>query len=254
MIEKLRQKIASGEAVYGTMLTIFDHPEISRILKNAGFDWFFLDCEHGYPNIDRMYAMFGYAKMTGISALIRIPEINKADVLRVMDMGADGIICPNVETAEEAQELVRLAKYAPLGERGVSLSRPHTGYQKVEALSYMEKSNHDTMIICQMESLKGVGNLDTILSLEGVDGAFIGPNDLTQSMGILNQYDNPQYIETVEHVFKLCRLHGKIAGITNKDLKALLHWKSKGALLLQWGTDVSLLTDKISSGFKEIGL
>jgi 2-dehydro-3-deoxyglucarate aldolase/4-hydroxy-2-oxoheptanedioate aldolase len=246
-----KNKISEGKAVYGTMVSIFDNPDISRILKNAGFEWFFFDCEHGYPNIDRLYAIFGYAKMAGITALIRIPQINKTEVFRALDMGASGIVCPNVENFDEARELIRLAKYAPMGERGVSMTRPHTEYRKIEAIQYMEQANKDTMIFCQIESLKGVNNLDSILRVDGVDGVLIGPNDLTQSMGIINQLNNPDYLKTVEQIIASCKKHDKIAGISGKDLKVLRYWESRGAQLLQWGTDVSLLMEKIRNGLEE---
>lgn len=247
-IFELKKKLASGRASYGTMVSVFDNPEISRILKNAGFEWFFFDCEHGYPNIDRLYAIFTYARYAGIPALLRIPEINKTEVFRALDMGADGIVCPNVETPEQARELVRLAKYAPMGERGVSLTRPHTGYQKVSAPEYMERANRDTMIICQMESPLGISNLEEILQIDGVDGILVGPNDLTAAMGIINQLTHPDYLANVEKAFALCRQYGKIAGISGKDLTVLKRWESLGATLLQWGTDVSLLMAQIRSG------
>lgn len=248
MTETLREKIKNGGAAYGTMVSIFDNPEISRILKNSGCEWFFFDTEHGYANIDRMYGMFGYAAMVGIPALIHIPEVNKTEIFRALDMGAAGIVCPNVESVEQAKELVRLAKYAPLGERGVSLTRPHTSYQKVSAPEYMEKANRDTMLICQMESPKGIDCLEDILQLEGVDGVLVGPNDLTCSMGIINQLDHPDYLANVERVFALCKKYNKIAGISGKDMKVLKYWESRGAQLLQWGTDVSLLMAKLKEG------
>lgn len=251
MTEGLREKIKNGGAVYGTMVSIFDNPEISRILKNAGCEWFFFDTEHGYANIDRLYGIFGYAGMVGIPALLRIPEVNKTEVFRALDMGAAGIVCPNVESVEQAKELVRLAKYMPLGERGVSLTRPHTGYRKVNAAEYMEQANRDTLLICQMESPKGIDCLEEILKLEGIDGVLIGPNDLTCSMGIINQLDHPDYLANVEKVFQLCKKYDKIAGISGKDRKVLKHWESKGAQLLQWGTDVSLLMEKLKEGLLE---
>ena len=245
---ELKKKLLNGQQVYGTMVSAFDTPEISRILKNAGFSWFFYDGEHGYPNADRLYGIFAYARFCGIPALMRIPEINKTEVFRALDSGADGIVCPNVETSEQAQELVRLAKYDPLGERGVSFTRPHTGYRKVNALEYMESANLDTILICQMESPRGLSNLDEILGIEGVDGILVGPNDLTASMGIINQLQHPDYLAAVERAFQLCREHGKIAGISGKDLNVLRGWGEKGATLLQWGTDVSLLMAMIRSG------
>lgn len=247
-MHNLKERLKNGEYAYGTMISVFDTPDIVRILKNCGIEWFFYDGEHGYPNIDRLYGIFGYARLLGLPGLLRIPQINKTEIFRAMDMGVDGIVCPNVETVEEAKELVRLAKYAPRGERGVSLTRPHTGYHSIDALSYMEQANNDTMLICQMESPKGIGNLDAILDIEGVDGILVGPNDLTQSMGILKQLDNPEYLAMIDRIIELCKKHNKIVGIPGKDIKTLEYWRKKGVQLLQWGSDVSLLMSKIKEG------
>lgn len=252
MVGDWKQKMKEGKASYGTMVSIFDDQQIARILKNAGFEWFFFDCEHGYPNVDRLYGVFACARAAGIPALIRIPQINKTEVFRALDAGAAGIVCPNVESLEEARELVRLAKYAPLGERGVSLTRPHTDYRKVNACDYMREANEETAVICQMESPKGAACLDQILELEGVDGVLIGPNDLTASMGIINQLENPDYLAMVDRIFDSCKAHGKIAGISGKSLQVLKGWEQKGASLLQWGTDVSLLMEKIREGLREV--
>ena len=247
----LKIRLASGKPSFGTMISVFDAPDIVRILHNCGLEWFFYDSEHGHPNIDRLYGIFGYARLVGITGLIRIPEINKTEIFRAMDMGVDGIVCPNVESAEEARELVKLAKYAPLGERGVSMTRPHTGFRKVDAVSYMAQANNDTMIICQMETPKGISNLDTILEVEGIDGILIGPNDLTQSMGIFGQVDNAEYLAMVDKVIALCKKHNKFSGIPGKDINALKRWRDKGVQLLQWGSDVSLLMSKIREGLSE---
>ena len=155
------------------------------------------------------------------------------------------------ECEEQARELVRLAKYAPLGERGVSMTRPHTGFCKLDAAAYMEEANRETVIVCQMESPLGVKNLDAILSVKGVDGVLIGPNDMTQSMGILNQLDHPEYLALVEQVMETCSRHNKFSGISGKNLPALREYAKKGMRLLQWGTDISLLMDAIRSGLQK---
>ncbi len=237
-----KERMRNGEAMIGTMLSVFDTPDIVRFMKNNGIEWFFYDAEHGYPNIDRLYGIFGYSKMLGLPGFIRIPEVNKTEIFRALDMGADGIVCPNVESVETARELVRLAKYAPMGERGVSLTRPHTCYEKINAREYMDRANAETVIICQMESPKGVAALEEILQIDGVDGVLIGPNDLSQSMGILNQLDNPEYLEAVDKILSLCKKYNKFSGMPNKDLKELEKWRNKGVQLLQWGTDVSIFT------------
>jgi 2-dehydro-3-deoxyglucarate aldolase/4-hydroxy-2-oxoheptanedioate aldolase len=247
---KLKNRLKKGENALGTLVTIFDSPEIARIIKNCGFDYFVLDAEHGQPNTERMYSMFGYARLLGIPALLRIADINKTELFRAMDMGVDGIICPNVETAEQARELVSLTKYYPMGRRGVSLTRPHTGYEKVNALEYMKEVNADLFIICQTESRKGIKNLPEILKTKGVDGILIGPNDLSQDMGILNQLDNSGYIMAIKKIADLCKASKKICGISGKNLSDLKQWIDYGIIMNQWGSDVSIFMTAAKEGLK----
>jgi len=238
---ELKSVLKAGGSSIGTMISAFDTPEISRILKNCGFEWFFYDAEHGYPNVDRLYSIFAYARMCGIVGLLRIPQINKTEIFRAMDMGVDGIICPDMKNANEARELIHLSKYAPLGDRGVSMTRPHTGYAKVNTAEYMKDANQKTIMIVQMESLEGISNLDDILSVEGIDGVLVGPNDLSHSMGIPGQFDNPAFLQAVNRVISICKAHKKFVGFPNKNMETLMQWKKRGVQLLQWGSDVSIL-------------
>jgi 2-dehydro-3-deoxyglucarate aldolase/4-hydroxy-2-oxoheptanedioate aldolase len=249
-METFKSRIRNGEILWGTMLSIFDSPDIAMILKAAGFDWFFFDMEHGYPNTDRLGAIFRYAVYEDIAGLVRIPDINKTEIFRALDMGAGGIVCPNVETVRQARELVRLAKYAPMGERGVSMTRPHTGYRQLDTQVYMSTVNRDLVLICQMESPLGVRNLDEILRIDGIDGVLIGPNDLTQAMGILNQLEHPDYLRALDDILLVCKRHGKFCGLSGKNLKSLYTYAGKGMQLMQWGTDVSLLMEHIHNGLE----
>ena len=199
----MKERLQNGETLFGTMVTAFDSPEIMRLIANAGLDWVFVDTESVYPSPERLGAMLGYAQLLGLPAVVRIPELRKAEVSRVLDLGAAGIICPDVRSAEEARELVRLAKYFPDGERGVALDRPHTGYQvsgTAEKIQYMQQANRNTILICQIESLPGLEHLEEIAAADGVDGLLIGPNDLSQAMGIFGQTDHPDFLAAVRRI------------------------------------------------------
>lgn len=246
-----KQRLLRGEPAFGTMITAFDTPELVRILKDCGLDWFFFDIESRYPNTDRMYSVFGYAKMLGMTAFLRIPEANKTEVFRAMDMGVDGIVCPCVESVEQAKELVRLAKYGPMGQRGVSVAGPHTEYKTRDFKQFMADANENTILIAQMESVAGIERVDEILAVEGIDGVLIGPNDLTQDMGIYGQLDHPDFIALTDKVIDACKRHGKFAGIIAKDVKTLRKWQVKGVSLLQWGSDVAILSSKLREGMAD---
>ena len=141
IIREIKEKLKNGEKVLGTMVTVFQNPDIVRILKECGYDFIIIDCEHGSFDYGEVARILGMDRAVGLPALVRIPEIRREPVLKYMEMGADGLLLPNTETKEEAELLVKYSKYAPLGDRGVSLSRPHTGYVKVNGRDYMDQSN-----------------------------------------------------------------------------------------------------------------
>lgn len=249
---KLKERLMQGECVYGTMVGVLDSPDIALMLQECGLDWFFFDAEHGYPDPQRMNSLFAYARLCGIAGLLRIPEINKTEVFRAMDMGVAGLIVPNVETPEQAAELVRLSKYAPLGQRGISMTRPHSGYRKIDALSFMETSNRDTLLIPQIESPVGIANLDGILAQEGIDGVLVGPSDLSQSLGIFGQTDTPLFAQQIDSILAGCKRHGKFAGIVDKSPAGLRRRREQGFRFLQLGSEVSLLTSAVRNGLAAV--
>lgn len=239
----MKNMLQTGKTPIGTMLTIFDSPEAMRLIAGAGLDWVFVDTESVYPDPIRLGAMLGYAQLLGLPAIVRIPEIRKAEISRVLDLGAAGLICPDVRSADEARELVRLSKYAPAGERGVALERPHGGYRMMnvaEKKDHMDRANRKTLLICQIESPAGSENVEAIAAVPGVDGLLIGPNDLTQSMGIFGQTDHPDFLAAVDRIVAAASAHGKFVGMSCKNVAACRPWAEKGIRFFQVGTDATL--------------
>ena len=147
----IKSRLKAGEQLLGTMITTFASPDLVKILKNCGFDFCMVDCEHGSFTTREVSDMIGAGRGFGMPVLVRIPEIRREHVLHYMEMGAAGLLLPNTESADQARQLVDYAKYAPLGHRGVSLSRPHTDFQKVNGPEYMAAANADTILLCQIE-------------------------------------------------------------------------------------------------------
>lgn len=239
----MKEKLQNGKILMGTMVMAFDGPDVMRMIAHAGLDWVFLDTESVYPDPARLGTMLGYAQMAGLPAVVRIPEICKTEVGRVLDLGAAGIICPDVRSAEEARELVRLSRYYPEGERGVALDRPHTQYRVSsvrDKLQYMETANRQVMLICQIESLPGLEQLDAIAAVSGIDGLLIGPNDLTQAMGIFGQTEHPDFLAAVRRIIRAAEANGKYVGMSCGSAAACVPWADMGVRFFQVGTDASL--------------
>lgn len=253
MKNDLKKRLQNGEKVLGTMITIFDNPEIGKMLKVGGFDYFIIDCEHGSYNYSAVANILALAREAGIPGLIRIPEAKREVVLKYMEMGACGLLLPNTDTPEQAKLLVEYAKYYPLGNRGVSLLRPHAGFEKVDnAVEYMKKINEETILMAQIESPRGVGNVEKILDVEGIDAAFIGPNDLSQSLGIMGQTSHPDFIAAVDRVIDAARQKGKYSGIHLNTVEALEPWLAKGMTLNLWANEVIHMMNSIKEGLAKI--
>ena len=239
----LKTKLQHGESILGTMVNIVDSPDIIRILQQAGFDYVVVDNEHGYMDYSKTAAMLNLSRALGFPAIVRIPEVRREVVLKYMEMGADGILMPNCDTAEQARELVRHAKYAPLGNRGVALFRNHSGYQPLASgKQYMQEANEASLIICQIESAQGVENIDAILEVAGVDAVFVGPNDLSQGLGIFGEMDNPILTGAIDKVIAAAKAHGKYSGIFSAGApQTLMKWKEKGTMVNLWGSETTIL-------------
>lgn len=237
----IKERLKIGEKVMGTMVTVFQNPDIVKIIKESGYDFFVLDCEHGCFEYGEAARIIGMARAFGLPVVVRIAEIRRELVLKYMEMGADGLLLPSTETKEEAELLVKYSKYAPVGDRGVSLSRPHTDFKKVNGREYMDQANRDTILMCQIESKKGVENVEDIIGTEGIDVVFVGPNDLSQDYGVLGDYENPILTAAYKRILAAAEKAGKHAGIHFGKKEPLAPWVKAGYSMNMCGNDVSFM-------------
>jgi 2-keto-3-deoxy-L-rhamnonate aldolase RhmA len=253
MIMNLKERLKAGQSILGTMVTVFENPEIAKILKVCGFDFFIVDCEHGNFDYSDVAKMCTVAREAGIPPMVRIPEVRREVVLKFMEMGARGLLLPNTDTVEQAKALVTYSKYYPMGNRGVSLLRSHTGFEKIDsATDYMKKVNDENILMVQIESPVAVERIDDLLAVEGIDAAFVGPNDLSQSMGIMGQYDNPRFIEAIDRVISSAKKHSKFSGIHMMSVEALEPWVKKGMTLNFWANDVIMMMNAAKAGLAKL--
>ncbi len=209
-----------GRFCAGVMLNEVVFPNLPIIMHQAGMDFLILDYEHGSFDYMGMAGMIMVARLSGIPIMVRLPDNSRKDITKVMDMGADGLLLPMTNSVEEISEVVRYAKYAPVGQRGISTNRGHTFYNPGRMEEYMEQANGDTMIFAQIETGRGVKNMDEILDADGVDGIFIGPNDLSCDLGCLDREGGQEpVLEAIRTAGRRAAKFGKRAGIiTEKDI------------------------------------
>jgi 2-keto-3-deoxy-L-rhamnonate aldolase RhmA len=244
--ENLKEKLAGGRKIIGTMLRITRNPAVSYIAKNAGLDFVMYDCEHSNYNFETLHDAFITANALGFSGLIRVPCGAKDYVSRALDSGAAGIMVPMVETKEHAETVVKYSKYQPVGDRGYTAGGPHTAYLGGKHVELMERGNAKVLSIAQIETKLAVQNAEEIAATNGIDVLLIGPNDLSLSLGIPGDMMNPLELEAIAKVAAACKKHGKFFGM-HAGVSLLKKFASELDVIMS-STD----TDVLLQGFTEI--
>lgn len=251
-MNNMMKRLEKGERLLGISLGGSDFADIPIILKRGGLDYFLIDTEHGDIDFSRAAAIITIARAHGIDPVVRVPGLERGPILRFAEMGAVGIKLPNMETAKQAEKFVEYSKYAPLGDRGVSLMKANANYDtSINPLEYMREANENLTLIALIESQEGINNIDEIMAVEGIDIAFVGPNDLSQSLGIMGQYTHPDFIAAVDKVVAACKKYNKYCGINSGSIEQLLWWSERGMTYNYWGSDLSILINSIKLAVKE---
>jgi 2-keto-3-deoxy-L-rhamnonate aldolase RhmA len=248
----IKNRLQNGELVLGTIVSEVRNPNIAYILAQCGFEFFIIDNEHGAYSSETVSDMIAAARGAGISVIVRIPEIRRESILKPLDSGAAGLLVPQVNTQREAEEVIRHSKYPPAGNRGVGLRRAHSLYARVDAAEYLQKANEDTLIAVQAESQQAIENIDEIASVEGVDCVFVGPFDLSVSLGIPGQVNHPREVKAIDKILDACRNHQKVGGILMFDAEMLTQWIEKGMRFVAYSSDISLLADAAATTVKKL--
>jgi 2-keto-3-deoxy-L-rhamnonate aldolase RhmA len=210
MKNKLRRALLAREVTLGSWIQI-GHPACAEVMARAGFDWACVDLEHGAIDLETTADLFRALGGFDCVPVARLPLNDPIWIHRTLDAGARGLIIPMVKTAAEAEAAVREAKYPPRGVRGFGYSRANLYGTDFE--DYIASANDEIALVMQIEHKDAIGNLDAILRVEGVDGVFIGPLDLSGSMGITGKLDHPQMLAALEKYRAACRAHQKSAGL-----------------------------------------
>ena len=206
----LRQRLVDLEVTIGTWIQA-GHPTVAEVLANAGYDWIAADCEHTDIDVSQFASLARAMYGRGAAPLVRVRENDTLAIRQVLDMGAQGVIVPLVSSAEEAEDAVRAAKYPPLGIRGYAFSRMNDWGLDFE--TYARTANDEVIVVVMIESKRGVENIDSILAVDGVDGVFIGPYDMSGSYGIPGQTSAAVVQDACSAVVDACRRARKAAGL-----------------------------------------
>lgn len=239
----LKHRLNARETINGIMLSELYTPNLIRILANCGYDYVLIDCEHGYFDLSQVANLIAVADGSHIPVWIRVTQHSQADIAKYLDMGARGILLANADSMKQVSDLIRMCLYAPLGNRGVSTFRAHTNYQHEDMRTVMERANDQNIVIAQIESPEAVEQIDSILSLQGLDGVMIGPNDLTQHMGIIGNYQCEQLENMLRKVASAAEAHGKWSGIITANEWLLGFCRKLGMRCFSSGSELNALAE-----------
>ena len=222
-----KEKILNGGTAYGVMCNLYS-PMIVELIGHVGFDFVLIDAEHGPAGVENCEHMVRAAETVGIASYIRIAMNIQQNILRHLDIGALGVQLPMVNTRAEAEAVVEAVKYPPQGKRGLASVRAADYGLTMSLEEYALKANQETLVAIQVETLQAVSNLDELLSVEGIDVFFIGPNDLSTSMGYVGQVNHPEVQAMIENLVHRIHAAGRIAGTTAYTHEALVKAKKRG--------------------------
>jgi 2-keto-3-deoxy-L-rhamnonate aldolase RhmA len=206
----VKRALREGQVTIGTWIQI-GHPAVAEIFANSGFDWIAADCEHTDIDIEVFAGIARGMYGRGSVPLVRVRENDTLAIRQVLDAGAQGIIVPLVNSAAEAQAAVLAAKYPPLGVRGFAFCRANNWGSDFDR--YARSANDQVVVVVMIESREAVEHIDEILAVDGVDGVFIGPYDMSGSYGLTGQTSHPTIQDACARVVAACRAHQKAAGI-----------------------------------------
>jgi 2-dehydro-3-deoxyglucarate aldolase len=242
----LKKKLLNNELTIGSWITI-GHPSVVEVLSSVGFDWLTIDLEHTTIDYTTTQILISTIQANNMAALVRVSKNDEVYIKRVLDAGADGIIVPMMNNAEDARKAVEYVKYPPIGKRGVGLYRAqqyglNNGFEDYK--KWLEKY---VVIIAQIEHIDAVSNIEEIISTPGIDGVIIGPYDLSGSMGFPGEFDKPEVKVALNKVVSACKRKSFPTGfhVIEPNANKLKEKIDEGYIFLAFSTDFLFMGEMV---------
>jgi len=249
----VRERMQAGGVALGMPVRLGRSGDVARIARSTGHDFLFIDCQHSLFNIETIGHIVSTAMTCGVSPLVRVRGINDPDVSLLLDNGAAGIVYPDINTAAEAKRAVDACKFAPLGKRSVSGGYPHFDYRSVPITSAVPQLNDNCLLVCMIETVEGLNNVEAIAAVKGIDVLHVGSNDLLANMGKPGKFDDLDLVAAQDRVIAACRANGIYAGCGgNRDPLRQLDLIRKGCQFITTQSDIGFLSAAASAWTKTI--
>ena len=242
LVNPARERLAAGQLALGVGVRFARTSEVARLMRRAGYDFLFIDLEHGSGSLESTAQISSAALDAGISPLVRVPHGALDMAARALDGGAWGVVMPHVDTADEAREIVGHIKYPPAGHRSIVGGLPFFGWQPAKAGEAIAALNEAMLTVAMVETPKAIANADAIAAVPGIDVVMIGTNDLAMEMGLPGEVGHARVVAAYETVLAACKKHGKWPGFGGIGDEALAKkYIAMGMRFILGTNDVNLL-------------
>ncbi|MQA04206.1 MAG: hypothetical protein GEV07_16265 [Streptosporangiales bacterium] len=247
-----RERVRGGEQLVGAMMSDVTNPNLAVMLATAGLDFFIIDMEHGTCDWSDMAALVSTARGWGITPMVRIPEIRRETVLKPLDAGATGLVVPQVEEVAQVEEVLAHARYPDTGRRGVALRRAHSAYAARNATEYMQQANEETLVLVQIETRRGLDNLEQLAKIDGLGGFLIGPFDLSVDMGLPAEVNHPDVRAAFRKVIDVAEQHGIVSAIHVQEPDTAIELFAEGMQVCSVSSDINMIVDQAAENTRKI--
>ena len=248
----VKRKLKDGRICFGSMLRSLKSPIAVPLYASIGWDFIIVDTEHNDYNNDIIGNLCLLSKYEEIDLYVRVPDKEYHLIALMLDLGADGIVYPQVKTQAESQLIKDSSRYYPIGKRGVSISEYVTRCRNISQNDYTKSMNGELVNIVQIESQEGIENIDKILSVGEIDAVMIGPADLTQDMGIPGEFHNPRVKVAFKKIIESCDNHGVAPGIHLSNIEDVRVWINAGMRFIAYSYDLKFLKDSATESLSNL--
>lgn len=248
----LRRRLLDGEVCAGPFLKI-PAAEVTEIAALAGFDFVVIDLEHSQFSMETAVGAVRAGGSRGMTTVIRTSENAAAEIGRALDLGAGGVIVPHIGGVDDARAAVRHARFHPLGERGLDLYARAAGWGGIDRGAYLRAANEEILVGVMVEGANALSDLEQIAALDGLDLLFIGPYDLSQSLGFPGQISRPEVVGAIEHAATVATRHGRVLGLYVDDVKTAIRYRGLGVRFIGMANDADVLRQAFATKIDQLG-
>jgi 4-hydroxy-2-oxoheptanedioate aldolase len=244
-MKDLKNRLRNGETLKGCWLSL-GNALTAEIVGLSGYDWALIDMEHGPGTEADVLHQLQALEHTPAGAVVRVESFERQRIHRVLDLGAEGIMCPRINSAAEAEQVVSGLRYPPEGTRGVDKMVRATGFGK-DLAEYREMAKDKLLCVVQVETIEVLDHLDDIAAVDGVDVLFVGPADLSMELGNFGDFEHPRFVDALEATIRATERAGKIAGILATRPEEFSRYQEMGMRMISCGSDAGFVVEGANS-------